>query len=314
MGAVDYGVPQGSVLGPLLFSIYLNDIKNLQLFGKLIMFADDISVFYPYKHEISLKAHMEYDAAMITEYARINKLCLNAEKTKLLRFRPYNVNSQNFNIFVDGKEIYESFSTKYLGIYLQSNLSWDMHIQNLKSKVVSATGLIYKFKNKFNIKTKLIIYQSLIQSHLNYLAIIYGYNKSSELKSLQRTQNKALKTVFNLPLTYSTLSLYKDVSASILPVHGLYKLQLLLYIFKSLNGFGHHTIFFSRNQTVFNTRNAMNLRVARCRLQTTKQRVEYMGSLEYNNLPESIKNVERISIFKKNIKEYLLENVEMLLM
>lgn len=184
----------------------------------------------------------------------------------------------------------------------------------MKSKIVSATGLIYKFKNKFNLKTRLIIYQSLIQSHLNYLAFIYGCYKSNELKSLQRAQNKALKTVFNLPLSFSTLSLYRDVSATILPVYGLYKMQLILYVFKSINNIGHHTITFSRNQTVFNTRNAMNLRIAGCRLEKTKQRVEHMGSLEFNNLPETIRNVQRISIFKKNIKEYLLGNLEMLLL
>lgn len=314
MGNVEYGVPQGSVLGPLLFTLYLNDIQNLQLFGKLIMFADDISVFYPYKHETALKAHMEYDAAMIAEYARINKLMLNAEKTKLIRFRPYLVHNQDFSIFVDGREICETLNTKYLGVILQSNLSWEMHIKQLKSKIVSATGLLYKFKNKFTTETKMIIYQALAHSHLNYLPIIYAYKKSNELKSLQRAQNKALKTVFNLPITFSTLNLYKDVSKTVLPVFGLYKMKLLLYVFKSINGIGYHTISFSRNQFAFNTRNAMNLRVARCRLETTRQRVEHAGSLEYNHLPDMLKNTERISIFKRNIKEFLLENIEMLLL
>lgn len=161
-------------MGPSLFSIYLNDLKNLQLFGKLIMFADCICLFYPYKHETSLKAHMEYEAAIITEYARINKICLNAEKTKLLRFRPYMVHDQNFSRFVDDKLVHEVFSTKYFGIHLQSNLSGDMHIKNLKSMIASATGSIYNFQNKFNVKTKLIIYQALIQSHLNYLTVVYA--------------------------------------------------------------------------------------------------------------------------------------------
>lgn len=314
IGSVEYGVPQGSVLGPLLFKIYVNDIKNLQVFGKMFMYADDISLFYPYKHETALKVHMEYDAALISEYLRLNRLKLNAEKTKILRFRPYLVHDQVFGIWVDGKQVNESLSTKYLGVHLQSNLSWDTHIQKLKYKILSVIGLLYKFKNKFNTKTKLVIYQALIHSHLNYLPIIYGHKKTNEFKSLQRAQNRALKTVFNLPLTYSTIPLYKNIALTILPVHGLHKMQLLLYVFKSLNNIGHHTITFSRNQTAFNTRNNSNLRVARCRLETTKQRVEHIGSLEFNNLPENTKNIVRISIFKTNVKNYLFQNLEMLLL
>ena len=81
---VEYGVPQVSVLGPLLFSINLND-KKFKTFFKLYMFADDISVFYPFKRDTSLKIHMECGAAMIIKYTRLNRLCLNAEKTKVMR-------------------------------------------------------------------------------------------------------------------------------------------------------------------------------------------------------------------------------------
>lgn len=215
---------------------------------------------------------------------------------------------------MDGNEVQEVSSISYLGVELQGNLSWSQHIRNLKTKTAQAVGLIYKFKNKFDGDTKLLLYNALIQSHLNYLAISYGYKKSKELKTLQRMQNKALKVVSNLPITYSTVSLYSDIFKNVLPVHGIYKLQLLIYVFKCLHNIGHHTIRFSRNQSSFNTRNNMNLSVARCRLETTKQRIEYMGSREFNNLPQNLKNTNRISIFKKDVKEYLLQHIEEILM
>lgn len=313
MGYVKHGVPQGSILGPLLFSIYINDIKNLCLTGKLFLYADDICLFYPYKHETAVKAYMERDAALIFEFSRINKLVLNASKTKLLRFRPYTQRNNNFSIHVDGKEIMEVNSIKYLGIHLQNNLSWNQHIQCLKTKAAQAVGILYKFKNKFEKETKLLIYNALIQSHFNYLAIVYGYKNSADLKSLQRVQNKALKVVSNLPLTHPTISIYKNIFHTVLPIHGIYKMQLLTYVFKCLHDIGHHTLQFLRNQHTFNTRNNQNLSVAFCRLETTKQRMEYMGSREFNNLPQSLKDITRISTFKTNLKEYLFQHLEELL-
>lgn len=315
LGVVENGVPQGSVLGPLLFVIYINDIMNLQLYGKLYMYADDISLFYPYKHEAALKPYMERDASLIFEYSRLNKLVINTKKTKLVRFKPRLTNDAgSFSIFVNGQEIFESQSVKYLGLHLQSNLSWNLHIQELRSKISPAVGLLYKFKNKFDQQTKLLLYQALMQSHINYLLIIYGSKNSTDLKSLQRVQNRALKVIYNLPLLYSTLSLYKDVTKTILPIIGLYKMRVLMFVFKSLQSIGRNAIHFTRNQNNFNTRNCSNLRVARCRLETTKQGIQYIGPLEFNNLPPNLKNTQRISIFKENLKKYLLQNLEMLIM
>lgn len=310
---VVYGVPQGSVLGPLLFSIYINDLKNLNLTGKIFIFADDISIFYHYKHETALKPYMERDASLVSEYIRINKLFLNPAKTKLIRFKPHFGFSNNFSIFVEGKEVRDISSVEYLGICFQGNLMWDQHIRNLKVKLSPALGLIYKFKNKFDKKTKFLIYQALVQSHCNYLAVIYGFKKTTEFKSLQRMQNKALKSVANLPSWFPTVSLYRDVFPTVLPIYGLYKFQLLLYMFKCLNCIGHHTIQFTRNQDTFHTRNRDNLRISFCQSETTKQRVEHSGCREYNNLPHNIKQASSLSQFKNNLKKFLSQHVDELL-
>lgn len=117
IGDVNCGVPQGSGLGPLLFSLYLNDLKNLGLSGQLFMFADDICLFYPYKYDEVLRVHIEKDASLLFEFARLNRLCLNPDKTKLIRFRPHSISINNsFNVYIDGKPVVESHSIKYLGV------------------------------------------------------------------------------------------------------------------------------------------------------------------------------------------------------
>lgn len=314
VGDVEYGVPQGSGLGPLFFSLYLNDLKNLELSGQLFMFADDVCLFYPYKNDVVLKNQIERDVALIFEFARINRLCLNPGKTQLIRFRPHSASiNNNFNVYIDGQSISETHCVKYLGVTLQANLSWDMHMENVKKKIAPAIGILFKLKYKLDVKTKLIIYQSLIQSHFNYMAIVYAYNSNNvAIKSLQRFQNKALKIVYNLPANYSTISLYKNIT-TILPISGLHKYQSLIYVFKCLHNIGYHTISFLQNQTNFNTRNHDNIRIPLCRLEKTKQRIDYIGAMAYNNLPLEIKSTHQIGRFKTLCRKYIQEEIETLL-
>ncbi|XP_075159634.1 uncharacterized protein LOC142232827 [Haematobia irritans] len=257
---------------------------------------------------------MERDMALILEYTRLNKLVLSSSKTKLVRFRPTsNQAVSEFSISINGVVVNEVKEVKYLGILLQHNLSWDSHISCLRNKVAPALGILFKMRYLLDSKTKMMLYQSLVQSHLGYLAVIFGWKNTSALRSLQRIQNKALKAVFNLPMRFSTIPLYAEISKNILPVHGLYRYQLLLYIYKTEKNIGYSTLKFSRNQSAFNTRNRTSLRVVRCRLEITKQRIEFIGTSLFNALPHDVKHASNISLFKTKLKKYLLENVEILL-
>lgn len=314
--AVKCGVPQGSVLGPLLFKIYINDIGNIKFNGKLFMFADDICLLYRYKYPLVLETQVGYDASILAEYIRLNKLVLNADKTKFIRFRPYVLrNDPKMSVYIDGVLIEESDSIKYLGMLFCSNLQWDRHIDLIKAKISSAIGILYKFKHKFDLKTKMLIYESLIHSHLSYLPMIYGWKNTDSIKSLQSAQNKALKIVFNLPIRYHTSDLFQYHAINILPVRGLYKMQLLKYIFKSTRRLGNTSIRFQQNVEISNrfTRQSQNLFVTRCRLELSKQRISFAGPKEFNNLPSTLKNIMPLSQFKRALKSHLLASRETLL-
>ena len=82
---------------------------------------------------------------------------------------------------------------------VQSDLQWNKYIQSLRKKIASAIGILHKFENIFDLKTKVLLYNALIQSHLNYMPMIYAFRKPKDLKSIQRLQNKAIKLVYNIP-------------------------------------------------------------------------------------------------------------------
>lgn len=313
---VKCGVPQGSIIGPLLFLIYINDLQNITFFGKLFMFADDICLLYNYKHQLVLKTQIEYDASILFEYARLNKLCINADKTKFVRFRPYLLQREpEMIVFMDGKLVSESYSLKYLGVNLTFNLSWDMHIEMLKRKISAATGILRKFKSKLSTETKLQLYYSLIHCHFVYIPTVYAFKHCAALKSLQSAQNKALKIVYNLPTEFSTIQLFTCYAKGVLPVRGVYKYNILQFMFKSTKRIGNSFIQFHQHfdQSQLNTRHRLNLIPSRCRLELTKQRIEYAGPHEFNELPHDLKQIARISVFKSKLKSYLLENIETLL-
>lgn len=157
-------------------------------------------------------------------------------------------------------------------MHLFRNLSWSVHIDALKAKISAGLGILYKFKNKLTEKVKLLLYQSLIHSHLTYLPIVYAHKMTND------------KLVFNLSRRHSTLSVFREYGQSILPISGLYKKQLLIYVYKTLHGLGYHVIQFQKNQSGFQTRNSDLLHVTKCRLEVSKQRVEYAGPNDCSTL------------------------------
>lgn len=161
----------------------------------------------------------------------------------------------------------------------------------------------------------MLIYKTLIHSHLTYQPMIYAWRTNSCLRSLQAAQSKALKIVHNLPTRYPSLNLYRHISKDVLPIYGLYKQQISIYMFKSLQGIGSGSTIFSRNIAITgrHTRQGGNIAAARCRLDITKQRIKYSGPSIYNSLPVNIKNTTGISSFKKLLKDHLLQNLETLL-
>ena len=142
-----YGVPQGSVLGLLLFIVFINDLHKSVEFSSVHHFADDTNLILTDKSMKKINKHINRDLKLVVQWIRANKLSLNTSKTELVIFKPKNkIISKHLNFCISGQKIKPSSRVKYLGIILQDDLHWNSHLTKLRKQLSRSIGLLSKIK------------------------------------------------------------------------------------------------------------------------------------------------------------------------
>lgn len=302
---INCGVPQGSVLGPLLFLIYINDIGNLPIQGSLRLFADDCVIFY-FERNININLqNLQYDMNILEKYFKINRLSLNTPKTKFINIRSPQKTIPVFNspTFM-GIQIEQVNEIKYLGLIIDEFLTWQSHISVLRKKLSPIVGILRKLSYFLPQHILLIIYNSLISSHLQYLTIAWGFAAKIYLKKLQVLQNRALKSIFGLPYHFSSNDLYYNTET--LPIKGIYCHQICCYVHRVLKNQIYHTIGFDYIYNTHNTRSGNALRIRNYRTNKGLLSISIIGPKLYSYLPLHVIN-SKVDLFKKRLKFWMLE-------
>ena len=186
---VEYGTPQGSCLGPLLFLIFCNDLHLQLSLCNSILFADDTTIYKSHSNLRYLKWCIEEDLKTVSDWLRANKLTLNVDKTVCLIF-PKNQKPIKITINLNDQPIRNETEMKFLGVWIDTKLNWTINLNKLYIKLNQSIGLIRKGKNFLDINSLRILYFAQFQSHLNYGLSVWGNMISStSLNKLQRLQN-----------------------------------------------------------------------------------------------------------------------------
>ena len=181
---MNFGVLQGSVLGPLSFLIYINDLHSTIKYSTTRHFADDTNLLIKNKSLKQLKKHLNFDLCLLTSWLKANKISLNASKTEILIFRnPKKTINYDLKIMLDGKRLYPSKVVKYLGILIDSHLNWSYHVKTLAPKLSHAIGMLAKIRH-FTIENLRNIYFGIFASLLNYGAQIWGQHHNIHIKRI----------------------------------------------------------------------------------------------------------------------------------
>ena len=203
----EYGVPQGSCLGPLLFLLYCNDLYlNLEL-CKGILFADDTTIYKSHKNIKYLQWCLQDELCRLYDWFKANRLTLNLGKSVCMLFG--NKNQLKLNLIVGNTRLQQVKSTKFLGIHIDEKLRWDIHISKLVLKLKRNLQLLCLGKNFLNVHCKRIVYFAHWQSHLSYCLSIWGNLVcDGVLDKLQKLQNKCIRLIGrNTKKNYNILSI-----------------------------------------------------------------------------------------------------------
>lgn len=236
---ITYGVPQGSVLGPTLFLIYINYLSSMTLTGgHVFSYADDTALIFTGKTWECARKHAEAGLLQVATWLNVNLLTLNTLKTNFICFSIYDCTqpSENFKIKIHKcmslnnpdctcTHIDKVQHTKYLGVILDHRLSWHMHTELIMNRV---RKLIWTFKTLRHVTTKDLlnqIYISLAQSVLGYCLPLWGGATKVKFLELERAQRSLLKVMFFKPYRFPTEQLY--LTAGLLSVRKLYLLHLI---------------------------------------------------------------------------------------
>ena len=231
------GVPQGSILGPLLFLFYINDVTNIELSvgSKLVLYADDILLYHPI-HTTGDYSIIQADIDALSRWATLNYMTFNTDKCKVMTItRKRNRKTPATPLSLNRCILTEVRTFKYLGILISSDLSWSQHIQNVCSKARKIIGLIYRRYYQYADSTALRqLYTSLARPHLEYAAQVWDPYTAKDTQSLENMQKFALRicskqwnhsysrllNMLNLP-TLENRRLYLKLCHLFKVIHGL---------------------------------------------------------------------------------------------
>ena len=269
---VKFGVPQGSVLGPLLFLIYINDLHQCIRFSTTRHFADDTNLLLNNSSLKKLKKQLNIDLSQLSAWLKANKISLNVSKTEILIFRhPNKPLNYDLRIKLDGKRLYPSKYVKYLGILIDSHLNWSFHTKSLASKLTRSIGMLAKIRHFVNQSTLRSIYFSIFSSLLTYGCQIWGQHQffRSNIRRITKLQNKALRIINFADFRAPSSPLYKI--SNVLKFTDLVSLKNFLYVFDSFSGKIPSSLrnIFSyihlrhEHQTRISSQNCVNLPISR---------------------------------------------------
>ena len=295
------GVPQGSVVGPLLFIMYINDMRRALRCCDINLFADDTVLFVAAKDLNNAISHLNEDLRSLSRWLKYKQLRLNISKTNFLVISRNRVN-ENVSVVIDNEAIDRVREIKYLGVIIDDKLKFNSHIDNVIKKIAKKFGILCRLKNDLTIASKIQLYKSIISPHLDFCPSILFLANETQISRLQRLQNKIMRLILRCNrFTSSTLMLD---ALQWLSVKQRIVYLTMVFIFKVVNGMLPRYLCdrIERGSDIhrYNTRNANEIRTPHFLTCASQNSLYFKGIQIFNSMPRHIKRSETLTEFKRH--------------
>ena len=304
------GVPQGSILGPLLFILYINDIIETSPLLRFILFADDTNLFYSNAKLALLINTVNAGLDTLAVWFRANKLSLNVSKTNYIIFGRKKLPSIIPDILIDGVRVKRVDSTKFLGVHIDSLSSWKTHISNVCVKLSKSIGAINRVKNLLPPSTLLLLYHTMVYPYLTYNCIVWGGASSTNLNPARVLQKRALRIITNSSYQLPSNPIFHKLN--LLKFDDICKFLSLQFIAQfKLNLLPQACSYFFAIADInrrYNTRNVSYFVHQSCKTELRKNSIFIKGPNLWDLLPLTIQNSLCINEFNRTLKKHYIQS------
>ena len=310
MEVIKCGVPQGSILGPLLFLLYINDLATVTNACFPILFADDTNVFITGKSMEEMCTKMNDELEKIQGWLNCNKLSLNVLKTHYMLFASRNKCINDADIRINNISIQRVYVTKFLGVLIDSKLNWKNHIDYICKKVAKCIGILLKARKNLHRSSLISLYYSFAYPYFIYCNHVWGNSYKTNLEPIVLMQKKLIRIITCSPFRAHTGPLF--FANKILSVTQINTYMVGTYMYKCLNESVPQLLrnYFTRNNSIheYSTRGANEIHVPFGRLDIRNFSIRIHGAKVWNSLPSFVKQSRSLELFKNTLRNYLFSS------
>ena len=297
------GVPQGSILGPLFFLVYINDIKNIMNDVKYQLYADDTVLYCSGNNYEECVIELQNTINKFVSWCSKNALTINIKKTKVMTFGSKNKvkKAKNINIKINNEILGHVPTYKYLGIHLDQTLNYKYHSENLLKLINHKLYMFSKIRKYLNVSSALTIYKTMILPYYDYGDIIYMSSNIPEIKKMDKNHIRGLRIGFKIQGKIEDKDLFNLANISNLENRRRVHLRNFMYRNKK------KCVMKDDNSITTRHNSGPTFKVMKPNCETYKRNVYYAGAVEWNNIDADIRKLDHFYQFKRIQKSWLLK-------